>query len=58
MFIVDRIKNRKNHEVKFSDPAHDYAELKKIFDDTDTITMDLLEKNQERLKLLNKAQNN
>lgn len=55
MFIVDRIKNRKNHEVKFSDPVYDYAELKKIFDDTDTITMDLLEKNQE---LLNKAQNN
>lgn len=55
MFIVDRIKNRKNHEVKFSDPAY---KLKKIFDDTDTIrsyTMDLLEKNQE---LLNKAQNN
>lgn len=55
MFIVDRIKNRKNHEVKFSDPAYDYAELKKIFDDTDTITMEMLEKNQE---LLNKAQNN
>lgn len=55
MFIIDRIKNRKNHEVKFSDPAYDYAELKKIFNDTDTITMDLLKKNQE---LLNKAQNN
>ena len=55
MFIVDRIKNRKNHEVKFSDPVYNCTELKKIFDDTDTITMDLLEKNQE---LLNKAQNN
>ena len=54
MFIVDRIKNRKNHEVKFSDP-YNCTELKKIFDDADTITMDLLEKNQE---LLNKAQNN
>lgn len=55
MFIVDRIKNRKNHEVKFSDPTHrttyNCTELKETFDDVDTITMDLLEKNQE---LLNK----
>ena len=55
MFIVDRIKNRKNHEVKFSDPAYNCTELKKIFDDADTITMYLIEKNQEQLK---KAQNN
>ncbi len=56
MFIVDRIKNRKNHEVKFNDVTYKVSqEMRDAMDKVDTITMDLLEKNQE---LLNKAQNN
>lgn len=56
MFIIDRIKNRKNHEVKFNDVTHKISqELRDATDKIDAISMDLLEKNQE---LLNKAQNN
>lgn len=56
MFIVDRIKNRKNREVKFNDAMYKVSqEVKDATDKVDAITMDLLEKNQE---LLNKAQNN
>ena len=56
MFIIDRIKNRKNHEVKFNDTTYKVSqEVRNTTDKVDAITMDLLEKNQE---LLNKAQNN
>lgn len=56
MFIVDRIKNRKNHEVKFNNMTYKVSqEVRDTTDKIDAITMDLLEKNQE---LLNKAQNN
>lgn len=56
MFIIDRIKNRKNHEVKFNDATYKVSqELRDATDKIDAISMDLLEKNQE---LLNKAQNN
>lgn len=56
MFIVDRIKNRKNHEVKFNDVTYKISqEVRDATDKVDTITMGMLKKNQE---LLNKAQNN